>query len=103
MSGIDSCQPEVVYSGPDDGLASVSRTCADNAGNVGTGSKGFKYDATAPLVTVSADRAPDHGTWYNASLTLSAAGTDSMSGIDICQQEVMYSGPDDVSASVCWT
>ena len=100
-SGIDSCQLAVVYSGPDDGSASVSRTCADNAGNVGTGSKGFKYDATAPSVTVSADRAPDHGGWYNHPVAYSiTAKSDATSGIDLasCDAGKTFSGPDSATA-----
>src|SRR5438046_6962391 len=54
---IDSCQADLLYSGPDDASALVSRTCTDNAGNVGSGSKSFKFDKTAPTVAVAAETA----------------------------------------------
>lgn len=41
------------YSGPDSAAASVSGSCTDNAGNVGSGAFILKYDATKPTVTYS--------------------------------------------------
>lgn len=97
-SGLGSCQADVVYSGPDDAAGSVSRTCTDKAGNVGSGSLGFMYDATAPSVTTSLARPADHNGWYNAPVVISAAGTDATSGIASCQSS-SYSGPDSATAS----
>jgi hypothetical protein len=97
-SEIDSCQADVVYSGPDDPAGSVTRTCADKAGNVGSGSLSFMYDATAPSVTTSLARPADHNGWYNAPVVISAVGTDATSGIDSCQSS-SYSGPDSATAS----
>ena len=100
---VASCQADVNYSGPDDGSASVTRTCTDNAGNVGTDTKPLKYDATNPVVTVAAGRVPDHNGWYNAPVTFSASATDATSLVASCQADVNYSGPDDGSASVTRT
>lgn len=51
-------------------------------------------DATAPAdVTVTADRAPDHGDWYNAPFTATWSGSDATSGIASCTT-TNYSGPD---------
>jgi hypothetical protein len=53
-SGIASCSSSV-YGGPDNATASVSGSCADNAGNAASATLAFKYDATAPsLFAVSA-------------------------------------------------
>jgi hypothetical protein len=46
-SGIVSCA-RTGYSGPDNPKAVVSGTCTDRAGNVGSASYPFKYDATPP-------------------------------------------------------
>jgi hypothetical protein len=97
-SGIDSCQADVAYSGPDTGAGSVSRTCTDNAGNLGSDSLSFMYDATAPSVMTSLARPADHDGWYNAPVVIAATGTDATSGIDSCQSS-SYSGPDSASAS----
>jgi hypothetical protein len=50
-SGIASCDPGVGYDGPDAAFVSVTRSCTDGAGNVGSGHAGFRFDATAPLVS----------------------------------------------------
>ncbi len=47
-SGLESCEAAKTYSSPDSASASVAGTCRDQAANVGTGSLGLKYDATAP-------------------------------------------------------
>ena len=46
-SGLAGCS-STTYSGPDNGNASVAGTCTDNAGNVGSATYGFSYDATPP-------------------------------------------------------
>lgn len=63
-SGIDSCDPSVDYS-LDSATASVSGTCKDKAGNVGTGTFNFKYDGTSPTITASASPSPASTGWYN--------------------------------------
>ncbi|HKS66090.1 MAG TPA: kelch repeat-containing protein, partial [Candidatus Acidoferrales bacterium] len=99
-SGIASCTVPATYTAPDTATASVSADCTDNAGNVGHGSFGFKFDATAPAnVTVSADRTPDSNGWYNHAITVTWTGTDPVSGIDTCTK-TPYSGPDNGSASL---
>ena len=99
-SGIDSCEPDTVYSGPDAGSASVSATCIDLAGNTASASYVFNYDATAPeTVTASADRAADHNGWYNHALTVVWNGNDSTSGVESCSS-MSYSGPDSGAASL---
>ena len=50
LSGVSSCSPAATYSGPDSGTATVSGTCTDGAGNIGSGSVKIQYDATAPAV-----------------------------------------------------
>jgi hypothetical protein len=48
-SGLGACS-SATYSGPDNGSASVAGTCGDNAGNVGTATFAFHYDATPPTL-----------------------------------------------------
>ncbi len=97
-SGIASCtQP--VYSGPDDGNASVGGTCTDKAGNTASGSFALKYDATAPTVSPSPARGPDANGWYNHSVAVAFAGSDGASGVDTCTS-AEYTGPDAENASL---
>jgi hypothetical protein len=104
LSGIASCQTDATYSGPDGEPVSVSRSCTDNVGNVGTGSASFGFDDTDPLVTVELRRAPDHNDWYNADVDYGVeTSSDNLSGIDSCQPDETYSGPDSASASVTRT
>jgi len=55
-SGIGACS-QTTYSGPDSGNASVGGSCSDLAGNQSAASAVFKYDATAPLITMFAIKA----------------------------------------------
>ena len=49
-SGIASCSAASQYAGPDNPRASLTGSCTDNAGNVGSASQEFKYDATPPTL-----------------------------------------------------
>jgi hypothetical protein len=101
-SGIASCSSPT-YSGPDSSGASVSGTCRDKAGNTASATVGFKYDATAPVVSGTASRVPDSNGWYNHSLTVSFSGTDGTSGVASCSSAASYSGPDTLGAAVYGT
>ncbi|MGH9909529.1 MAG: immunoglobulin-like domain-containing protein, partial [Nitrososphaerales archaeon] len=51
-SGIASCDQPIVYLTPDSFTASVTGSCTDNAGNVGSASTTFQFDDTAPVITL---------------------------------------------------
>ena len=95
-----TCDAPVTYSGPDSGSATVTGHCTDIAGNVGTGSITFKYDATAPVVTVTPDSGPDYGSWYNNSVHFTVSGEDDTSGVAGCDADFDYSTPDSATAQV---
>ena len=87
LNGIASCQPFVTYSTPDSATASVTRTCTDNAGNVGTATMTFKYDATVPSgsVTTPAIGATVSGTTVSVAST---NATDAAAGVASVQFQV---------------
>jgi hypothetical protein len=93
MSGVDTC-PRVSYSGPDNGAASFAASCADRAGNRGVREMPLRYDATAPVTTATADRAPDANGWYNHAFAVSFTGADGISGLESCSAPENYAGPD---------
>jgi hypothetical protein len=99
-SGVDGACTTANYSGPDSGSASISGSCRDKAGNPGTGSVAFKYDATGPQLTPAPSRAPSASGWYRQPLTIAFPGADSTSGIQVCSAEQTYHGPDNAMASV---
>ena len=103
LSGVDSCS-SATYGGPDSATASVSGTCTDDAGNVSTPlGHALKYDATAPTVTGGEPgRAPNADGWYTSAVAIGFAGTDPVSGVDLCTS-TSYGGPDNVAASVSGT
>jgi hypothetical protein len=86
ISGIASCDRATPYSGPDSAAASVSGHCTDGAGNVGTGSYSFKYDASKPNIsTVLSPPSPASTGWYNIATgapTVTFPCSDATSGID---------------------
>jgi hypothetical protein len=97
-SGIASCT-NPSYDTGDGASVSVSGSCTDAAGNTSTAGFGFKYDATPPVVTPSADRKPDANGWYRKPVTFSFAGTDPTSGIGACSAPTPYKGPDVAKAT----
>ena len=90
-SGIAGCDPGAVYDGPDSATASVSLDCTDNAGNEGSGSAAFKYDATAPSADATAAPAPNANGWNKTNVTVTFTGTDAVSGIGSCDPAVVLS------------
>ena len=99
-SGVAECDEDGTFSGPDSASAGVGGDCVDGAGNVGSGSKEFKYDATGPTVTVALGREPDHGDWYNRAVGYTVSASDATSGVAECDEDGTFSGPDSASAGV---
>jgi large repetitive protein len=98
-SGIASCD-SVSYAGPDDPAADVQGGCRDVAGNVASGHAAIQYDSTAPAITsITPDRPPDRGGWWNHPVQIVFAGSDATSGIAGCDT-VTYAGPDDPGRAV---
>jgi hypothetical protein len=81
-SGAGSCDANESYSGPDDENASVSMSCTDGAGNSGSATFNFKYDATAPTISGSASPTPTSFGWNNGTVTVSYTCDDNLSGVD---------------------
>jgi hypothetical protein len=103
LSGLAGCSADRVYSGPDSGVATVSGTCYDVAGNTRTASFGFQYDATAPSVAAIPDRKPNRKGWYNRQVKVAFVGSDATSGVKSCAPDVTYGGPDVDHAAVAGT
>jgi hypothetical protein len=96
-SGISVCT-SAAYSGPDTGAGSLEGTCTDAAGNESAPVVfAFAYDATAPTVSGTPSRAPDHGDWYNAPVTITWSSDEAGS---TCDAPTVYSGPDTDEAVV---
>jgi hypothetical protein len=94
-STIATCSDDHIYSGPDDGTASVSGSCTDKAGNTVTEAFRFKYDETAPTVVPDPDPNPNANGWHREKpLTLRFPGNDDTSGIASCTPAQPYSGND---------
>ncbi len=99
-SGIATCT-ETTYQGPDTDAGELEGTCTDAAGNVSDPvTFAFAFDATAPIVTGTPDRAPDHDGWYNDALTVTWTADDPDAA---CDDPVVYDGPDSPSATVTGT
>jgi hypothetical protein len=98
-SGIASCPSSATYSTGDSANAALSATCTDQAGNSASASFGLKYDATAPVLAPSPDRAPNPNGWYRSPVTVTWNGSDTTSGIASCPSSATYSGPDSASAA----
>ncbi|MCZ7587578.1 MAG: hypothetical protein M5U27_01670 [Gaiella sp.] len=92
-SGVASCTSGT-YGGPDSGSAAATGSCTDNAGNTGSATLTFKYDATPPTVVGVPSRQPDANGWYNHPVDVTFRGNDGGSGVIECSPAVRYAGPD---------
>ena len=82
LSGIVRCTTATTYSGPDSASAMREPAPAPTrrATSSATAPFTFKYDAAAPTNVVGTpDRAPNAAGWYNASVTVTFSGQDSVS------------------------
>src|SRR5207237_908425 len=99
-SGPVTCSAASSYSGPDSAAASLSGSCADQAGNSSpAASYAFKYDATAPSVSALLSRVADKNGWYNHSVDASFSGADATSKGVTCTGAT-YNGADNAAASL---
>jgi hypothetical protein len=103
LSGLAGCTQAKPYGGPDSGVASVTGTCTDNAGNTRSTAFTFQYDGTAPAASAKPDRQPDRKGWYNRKVTVDFDGSDGTSGIASCSPSVTYDGPNAGQAAVSGT
>jgi hypothetical protein len=81
-------------------IASGAATDVAGNSNAGINAGPFMIDATDPVVTVTLERDPDHGGWYNAPVGYSADATDAISGKESCDAAGSYAGPDGDPVSV---
>jgi hypothetical protein len=97
-SGVDACTT-LTYAGPDSGAGSLTGTCIDKAGNVGSLGYGLKYDATSPSVTgANPEHAPNAAGWFNRPVAFTLGGSDATSGIEGCTT-LTYAGPETATGS----
>jgi hypothetical protein len=102
--GSVTCSAPQTYSGPDVSHLAIAGTCTDSMGkNATTATFDLRYDSTAPVVTVDADRPADHNGWFNKPATFSTNGTDAMSGVAGCALPVTYLAPDTAAGSLSGT
>lgn len=84
--------------------AGVTLTCsATSAGGTATASVTIKRDATAPTAVAAAAPDPNENGWNNTDVTVSFSGTDALSGIDACSEDVLLSseGADQSASGTC--
>jgi hypothetical protein len=86
-SQIASCESSS-YSGPETASGTVTRSCEDNAGNVGSASESIKYDETGPTATLSVSSGTlGTNDWYTSDVTIHATGNDAVSGPVTCTED----------------
>jgi hypothetical protein len=83
-SGIASCDSPVTYNGPDGTNITVNGTCTDNAGNTGTGSFTFNYDATPPTVNILGISNGQQFDFGDSLPSVTCNAEDNLSGIESC-------------------
>lgn len=81
-----TCDAPTTYGGPDSANASVTESCTDPAGNTGSATLGFQYDATPPVVTDAgfSSGTLGHNGWYVSPVTEAFTASDATSGLADC-------------------
>lgn len=103
LSGVASCGPNQTLSGEGAGQ-SVTGNAVDNAGNTNsTTVSGINIDKTAPTTTATAAPAANVNGWNNSAVTVSFSGSDGLSGIDSCDDDVVFTteGAGQVASGTC--
>jgi hypothetical protein len=96
-SGGVTCNAPKTYSGPDSATASITGKCTDAAGNVGSATPSFKYDATKPTISISVPSATSY--LLNQVVTVSFSCDDILSKIDTCTGTVANGGKLDTASA----
>jgi hypothetical protein len=93
-SGLAVCTP-ATYAGPDLASASVTGTCADNAGNVSHRAFGFMFDATAPPLSGLRATPGDRVVALRWATTADATSVEvvRVPGLSAKPASVVFSGP----------
>lgn len=82
-----------------EGVHTVTITVVDNAGNTTTFSEMIPIDKTAPALVPKISGVPGGNGWYVSPVTVSATGSDSLSGLAKVSVSV-DGGPDQASATL---
>ncbi|HEX9711875.1 MAG TPA: hypothetical protein VGB52_04890 [Actinomycetota bacterium] len=98
LSGIAACTPPQLISG-EGALQLVEGTATDLAGNTATDPATVSIDKAAPVITATADRAPNAAGWYDASVLVTFSCTDALSGITSCADAILLGEGADQSAA----
>jgi len=78
-SGIAECTAPVATGV--EGIATVTGTATDGAGNASTDSASVRIDKTAPTITATANGIRNAAGWYNENVTVSYTANDDLSGV----------------------
>ena len=82
-SGIDPANCTTTSTASGEGAQTLSATCTDLAGNVGSASYPVKVDTTAPTITAASTTNPNANGWYNGDVTVAFLCNDALSGIPV--------------------
>ncbi len=83
------------------GIYTVNGVVRDNAGNqIATAPMTLNVDTVAPTITLVPDRAPDGGFWYVGPVTVSAVGSDDLSGYSHTDYELISVSGDRLSGTL---
>jgi hypothetical protein len=85
--------------------AGVPYTCtARSAGGTGSATATIRRDATPPLASATASPRPNADGWNSQSVTVSFDGTDALSGLEVCDPDVVLatSGANQSASGRCY-
>lgn len=90
-SGIDAAACTTSSTSSGEGEIALNATCKDLAGNTGNASYSVKVDKTAPTASASASPTANLNGWNKTDVTVSFSGSDTLSGVDSCDADVLLS------------
>ncbi len=80
-SGLATFGPETVYLSTDGAAVSTTSTATDMAGNSNSATVTVKIDQVVPHTDVSLSGTEGTNGWYTTDVTMTLAGSDSLSGV----------------------
>jgi hypothetical protein len=83
-AGVDSANCTTSSASSGEGVQTLTATCKDLAGNLGSASYAVKVDKTAPTVSAAATSQPNASGWYTAPVTVHFTCSDKLSGVANC-------------------
>ena len=105
VNSLDTAQCTTRSTSSGEGVLTLTATCQDIVGNVGTASYTVKVDKTAPTISAAETSSPNANGWYNSNVTIRFTCADATAGLapTACPADQILSSEGNAVASTART